>query len=183
MGILLSFLSCQKDADKPCPYLNATEKHVNDLGVPIQTCGEELIIPYGYYSSYSVPEDHPFDDIDTYGYPIDGYTFYGKFVVYNDSKYLYVKVLDDPGWYFDDDIDFEVFVYPEGVVQDTKKYTSNVNLILKIPLSDFNPNVKLIVEPKLLVDNIYLGPYIVYWNLFSPTQVPYKVFPCCETTE
>ena len=130
MGILVSFLSCQKDSDK-CPYLNTAEKHVNDLGVPIQTCGNEKVVKLGLEKVWFwAPSSIEFDPV----------TKYGEVSIFHDSNYLYIKSADTSG------VDnYKLYVGPENLLNDPNAsitpylHADDVS-VYKIPISAFSPN-------------------------------------------
>ena len=185
MGVLVSFLSCQKDTDKACPYLNTTEKHVNDLGVPIQTCGETVTVIYGMMSTCSTGEpngDFPWGD-----------TYYeqGTIKIYNDNSYLYIQLFDK-----NKNQSFNMRVIPSSASgldsQSIKKYEySSDNSLIKIPLSEFpvGDSLRIINWWGYYVPSTGGDEYCVYSAFFHEKDlnflnfITYNVSPCCETNE
>lgn len=82
MGILLGFLSCQKDSDKACPHLATIESLTSPVGEPIETCDEPVTINL-YTVTYQRNE---------YGTIIDSvFDTSLKAVVYHYNKTVFIK--------------------------------------------------------------------------------------------
>ncbi|AFD06024.1 hypothetical protein [Solitalea canadensis] len=135
MGVLVSFLSCQKDADKACPYLNTSEKHVNDLGVPIQTCGEELMAPVSklvriYDGNKYI--DESFDEK------------WGYVKIYMDEDYLYIQPDNNVGIIYDNHYfvgpESKLLIDPFTFTPPTPYWYHDPGNGVKVPLSKFKNN-------------------------------------------
>ena len=176
MGILVSFLSCQKDTDKACPYLNTTEKHVNDLGVPIQTCGE------AFKDSVIISETQGLIDSDGTDFGGLTTTVNGFLKIYNDYQYVYFETIE---LRYDD---FQIFSYDESTEYDAeflndRRFRVSIqelggSKLLKIKyVSDYT-------QMLLYGDEVYsLYSYVSRNITKSNSFFTYKISPCCNPDE
>ncbi|AFD07168.1 hypothetical protein [Solitalea canadensis] len=189
MMAMVCLLSCQKDTDK-CPYVNATAKQVNSLGIPIQICGnvvrDSVLFKretIRYYEPSGIPPTPGFDDAD----------HSGSVCVFNDYQYLYVRTVN---------IDSSAFVVSSTdwltTYTGTYDYLNSSTLILKIPLSKFSANQSILIryvetfDPEsYYIDYTLETPIYVYLRSIkrglsintNKSELAYKISPCCNPNE
>ncbi|MNT01685.1 hypothetical protein D3C72_1361610 [compost metagenome] len=176
MGILVSFLSCQKDADKACPYLNTTEKHVNDLGVPIQTCGEAI------KDSVVISETQGLIDSDGTDFGGLTTTSNGFLTIYNDYQYVYFETIelrrsDIQILSYDETIEYQPEYQSDRMWKISIQELGGVNLLKIKYLSDYSQ--WLIYGDEVYSLYSYVSRNVTRFN----SSFTYKISPCCNPNE
>lgn len=193
MVAVVCLLSCQKDTDQGCPYVNtSSDKQLNEIKLANPVCGE--IFKDSLYislSSWTFDSPVPISGYDSFEHDFSPNGSNGdkhELILFHDYQYLYISF--HPDYYRN-----LAFRLTSGTVvyfDNADIVTIDGNQIWRISLNRFLPNeiIKLryiqSTEYSLYYHDLVLDMYVMNaytTDVTSDKEITYKLTPCCNPNE